>query len=74
MNRTYDTINGVSVELTATVPLTLVVKMSILLAYNESDSWEVGKLAKATEIKEDLLVQVNRKCGVNVLVFLSFNC
>ncbi|XP_023329332.1 cullin-1 [Eurytemora carolleeae] len=33
-------------------------QMSILLAYNESDSWEVGKLAKATEIKEDLLVQV----------------
>ena len=34
--------------------------MSILLAYNESDSWEVGKLAKATEIKEDLLVQVKK--------------
>ena len=48
--------------------------MSILLAYNESDSWEVGKLAKATEIKEDLLVQVNRKYGVNVVVFCSSNC
>ena len=35
--------------------------MSILLAYNESDSWEVGKLAKATEIKEDLLVQVKKE-------------
>ena len=38
------------------------VQMSVLLAYNESDSWTMGKLADATQIKEDILVQV----GANV--------
>jgi len=33
-------------------------QMSVLLAYNESDSWTMGKLADATQIKEDILVQV----------------
>jgi len=33
-------------------------QMSILLAYNESSSWTVAKLADASQIKQDLLVQV----------------
>jgi len=33
-------------------------QMSILLAYNESVSWTVGKLAVFTEIKEEILIQV----------------
>ena len=32
--------------------------MSILLCFNEADSWTVGALAEATKIKMDLLVQV----------------
>jgi len=33
-------------------------QMSILLAYNESTSWSVSKLVDASQIKEELLVQV----------------
>jgi len=33
-------------------------QMSILLAYNESDSWTVEKLGEYTSIKQDILVQV----------------
>merc|ERR1711874_234293 len=33
-------------------------QMSVLLAFNEADSWTVGALAEATKIKMDLLVQV----------------
>jgi len=33
-------------------------QMSVLLAFNEADSWTVGALAEATEIKMDILVQV----------------
>ena len=32
--------------------------MSILLCFNEADSWTVGALSEATKIKMDLLVQV----------------
>ena len=32
--------------------------MSVLLAFNEADSWTVGALAEATKIKMDILVQV----------------
>ena len=32
--------------------------MSVLLAFNEADSWNVGALAEATKIKMDILVQV----------------
>jgi hypothetical protein len=32
--------------------------MAVLLSYNEADSWTVANLVKATQIKEDLLVQV----------------
>ena len=34
--------------------------MAVLLSYNEADSWTVANLVKATQIKEDLLVQVSR--------------
>lgn len=33
-------------------------QMAVLLSYNEADSWTVANLVKATQIKEDLLVQV----------------
>merc|ERR1712079_888002 len=33
-------------------------QMSVLLAFNEADSWTVGALAEATKIKMDILVQV----------------
>jgi cullin 1 len=33
-------------------------QMSVLLAFNEADSWTVGKLAEATQIKMDILIQV----------------
>merc|ERR1712059_188479 len=33
-------------------------QMSVLLAFNEADSWTVSKLAEATEIKMDILIQV----------------
>ena len=33
--------------------------MAVLLSYNEADSWTVANLVKATQIKEDLLVQVS---------------
>jgi len=33
-------------------------QMSVLLAFNEADSWNVGALAEATKIKMDILVQV----------------
>merc|ERR1712156_1126465 len=33
-------------------------QMSVLLAFNEADSWTVGKLAEATQIKMDILKQV----------------
>ena len=33
-------------------------QMSILLCFNEADSWTVGALAEATKIKMDLLLQV----------------
>merc|ERR1719186_632891 len=33
-------------------------QMSVLLAFNESDSWTVAALAEATKIKLDILVQV----------------
>merc|ERR1719431_1478764 len=33
-------------------------QMSVLLAFNEADSWTVGKLAEATQIKMDILTQV----------------
>ena len=32
--------------------------MSVLLAFNEADSWNVGALCEATKIKMDILVQV----------------
>ena len=32
--------------------------MSVLLAFNETDSWTVAALAEATKIKMDILVQV----------------
>ena len=32
--------------------------MSVLLAFNEADSWNVEALAEATKIKMDILVQV----------------
>ena len=32
--------------------------MSVLLAFNEADSWTVAKLAEATQIKMDILIQV----------------
>ena len=32
--------------------------MSVLLAFNEADSWMVEALAEATKIKMDILVQV----------------
>ena len=32
--------------------------MSVLLAFNEADSWNVEALAQATKIKMDILVQV----------------
>ena len=32
--------------------------MSVLLAFNEADTWTVGALAEATKIKMDILVQV----------------
>ena len=34
-------------------------QMAVLLSYNEADSWTVANLVKATQIKEDLLVQVS---------------
>ena len=34
-------------------------QMSVLLAFNEADSWTVGKLAEATQIKMDILIQVS---------------
>merc|ERR1712158_186640 len=33
-------------------------QMSVLLAFNEADSWTVAKLAEATQIKMDILIQV----------------
>ena len=33
-------------------------QMSVLLAFNEADSWMVEALAEATKIKMDILVQV----------------
>ena len=33
-------------------------QMSVLLAFNEADSWTVDKLAEATQIKMDILIQV----------------
>jgi hypothetical protein len=33
--------------------------MAVLLSYNEADSWTVANLVKATQIKEDLLVQAS---------------
>ena len=33
-------------------------QMSVLLAFNEADSWTVGALAEATKIKMDILKQV----------------
>ena len=32
--------------------------MSVLLAFNEADSWTVAKLAEATQIKMDILIEV----------------
>ena len=37
--------------------------MSVLLAYNESDSWTMGDLADATKIKLDILIQVYTHTG-----------
>merc|ERR1711890_21945 len=31
-------------------------QMSVLLAFNEADSWTVAKLAEATQIKMDILI------------------
>merc|ERR1711884_1013389 len=33
-------------------------QMSVLLAFNEADSWAVGQLGASTEIKHDILLQV----------------
>jgi len=33
-------------------------QMSVLLAYNDSDSWTMGDLEDATKIKQDILIQV----------------
>ena len=33
-------------------------QMSVLLAFNETDTWTVAKLAEATQIKMDILTQV----------------
>ena len=42
--------------------------MSVLLAFNEADSWTVAKLAEATQIKMDILIQVLNVFCVNLLV------
>ena len=43
--------------------------MSVLLAFNEADSWTVAKLAEATQIKMDILIQVlNVFCVITLLV------
>ena len=33
--------------------------MAVLLQYNEADQWTMGQLAESTQIKKDILVQVN---------------
>ena len=38
--------------------------MSVLLAFNEADSWTVAKLAEATQIKMDILIQVCKPIGI----------
>ena len=43
--------------------------MSVLLAFNEADSWTVAKLAEATQIKMDILIQVLNGFCVFVLLF-----
>ena len=42
--------------------------MSVLLAFNEADSWTVAKLAEATQIKMDILIQVLNLFCVNLMV------
>ena len=44
-------------------------QMSVLLAFNEADSWTVAKLAEATQIKMDILIQV-----LNVFCIALFAC
>ena len=34
-------------------------QMAVLLQYNEADQWTMGQLAESTQIKKDILVQVN---------------
>ena len=41
-------------------------QMSVLLAFNEADSWTVAKLAEATQIKMDILIQVLNVFCVNL--------
>ena len=43
--------------------------MSVLLAFNEADSWTVAKLAEATQIKMDILIQVLNVFCVSVHLF-----
>ena len=42
--------------------------MSVLLAFNEADSWTVAKLAEATQIKMDILIQVCKPVAILYLV------
>ena len=50
--------------------------MSVLLAFNEADSWTVAKLAEATQIKMDILIEVlylfSAQC-VHWTVFFPFD-
>ena len=35
--------------------------MAVLLQYNDADQWTMSQLAESTQIKKDILVQVNFK-------------
>ena len=36
-------------------------QMAVLLQYNDADQWTMSQLAESTQIKKDILVQVNLK-------------
>ena len=41
-------------------------QMAVLLQYNEADQWTMSQLAESTQIKKDILVQVNSKVVIVV--------